>query len=158
MAISLNNHEYRIKTLEGKIGAEFSDTGWINGTMYYLNNYNQLQRACRYRCLNSVLYFEIRGYVPTSSTSTVIANLPNWKYGEKIIATTGHGNNAGSAEGNAVKIDSSGNIRNLMAFNQAPIYYGLMSALTIYYIVRYNIYKLVRFLSHPNTKFGGERR
>ena len=30
--------------------------------------------------------------------------------------------------------------------------------LTIYYIVRYNIYKLVRFLSHLNTKFGGERR
>lgn len=30
--------------------------------------------------------------------------------------------------------------------------------LTIYYIVRYNIYKLVRFLSHLNAKFGGERR
>ena len=30
--------------------------------------------------------------------------------------------------------------------------------LTIYYIVRYNIYKLVQFLSHLNTKFGGERR
>ena len=30
--------------------------------------------------------------------------------------------------------------------------------LTIYYIVRYNIYRLVRFLSHLDTKFGGERR
>ena len=30
--------------------------------------------------------------------------------------------------------------------------------LTIYYIVRYNIYKLVTFLSHLDTKFGGERR
>ena len=36
--------------------------------------------------------------------------------------------------------------------------YFIPAILTIYYIVRYNIYKLVRFLSHLNTKFGGERR
>lgn len=36
--------------------------------------------------------------------------------------------------------------------------YFIPAILTIYYIVRYNIYMLVRFLSHLNTKFGGERR
>ena len=49
--------------------------------------------------------------------------------------------------------DSPSDSTSIQEFNVAFI-----PVLTIYYIVRYNIYKLVQFLSHPNTKFGGERR
>ena len=43
-------------------------------------------------------------------------------------------------------------------FDGVYVYNVMFLGLTIYYIVRYNIYRLVRFLSHLNTKFGGERR
>lgn len=162
MAISLNNHESRIKTLEGKIGAGFSDTGWINAVNKNMESYQIFTLLQRYRVVNNILYIQIRGRVKGSVNNTVACQLPQWKYGSIDVASIGIGDKGGVFEGNFVSIDASGNVklRNPGYWNQWVIFAGgfVSYPLTIYYIVRYNIYKLVQFLSHLNTKFGGERR
>ena len=68
-------------------------------------------------------------------------DIPHWNSWVKNISTTGF------------TFGYAGDL-----INAGDYGYFLSISLTIYYIVRYNIYRLVLFLSHLDTKFGGERR
>lgn len=156
MAISLINHESRIKVLENRADQNFSDTGWINCNPTNLLTQSEYGRQIfRYRVLNGVAYLQIGCKFTTSEYNAHLGTLPNWKYGEAIFDIQGFGDRGAVGEGRSVRVDSSGKMYyNVKMMSQwACVIESVTSyPLTIYYIVRYNIYKLVRFLSHLNTK------
>ena len=162
MAISLKNHEDRIIELENRATQNLSDTGWINCNPTSLLTVSKYGRQIfRYRVLNGVVYLHIGCKIETNEYNAHLGTLPNWKYGEAVFDIQGFGDRGAVAEGRSVRVDSSGKMYyNIEQMSQwAYVAESVASyPLTIYYIVRYNIYKLMRFLSHLNTKFGGERR
>ena len=112
MAISLNSHESRIKTLEGKIGAGFSDTGWINGTPIKISKHDYGRNLIlRYRIVNNVAFLHLCGYVSTFTFNDIIGTLPNWRYGEVYFGYSGGGDAGGEYESNSFRVDVNGNIR-----------------------------------------------
>lgn len=115
MAISLNNHETRIKTLEDKIGTGMSDTGWINGTLSsianYKNQYNPQSQFLKYRILNGVAYLQMSCYVHSTSTNAHIGTLPNWTYGTCYFIWSGCGDRGGTAEGNSILVEPDGKVK-----------------------------------------------
>ena len=84
---------------------------------------------------------EVTYFITVQAFNSPKNRIPNWntwvKYTSRNGFTFGFSNDINNAGDNG---------------------YFMSISLTIYYIVRYNIYKLVRFLSYLNTKFGGERR
>ena len=161
MAISLKNHEDRITALEGKIGTNLSDTGWINGTFqsFVVGDIFFNQKILRYKVMNSIIFMEIGCKINSTGNKKLVGNLPNWKYGTVYFSTSGSGDNGGGLEAKSLYVDNSGNLYCNCVNQYNCIMRGTsVFPLTIYYIVRYNIYRLVLFLSHLNIKFGGERR
>ena len=145
MAISLKNHDDRIKALESKGGGmikSFStgNPGYVifdNGFSIQFGNTNLVRSniTCKFaKTFNSILsgswFVNCKNGQAQWECTIKTINLSNSQF---VINNSDH------------------------AFS-GRVYWHVLGTLTIYYIVRYNIYKLVRFLSHLNTKFGGERR
>ncbi len=159
MAISLKNHEDRIVALENNQAVSSGDTLWQPCTEIKIKAFDGLSPWARYRIKNGVLYVESTGRLEDGYG--ILFRIPNWKYGAfEFYSAAGYGDKNGNYECKKFAIDESGYIKIPSVFgSQWPVLQGLMvTPLTIYYIVRYNIYKLVMFLSHLDTKFGGERR
>lgn len=155
MAISLNDHESRIKSLESRhraellfySGSESSGPGY--GETFTLADKLKNYSLIIIEILTSDGYFHSIFYGPQfiSSTGNHRYNCtPNWDNYDLIVDLYP------SIDGLSIRINDTG--VSTSRFKGIHWIYGL----TIYYIVRYNIYKLVKFLSHLNTKFGGERR
>lgn len=136
MAISLNNHETRIKTLEDKIGTGMSDTGWINGTRTssFTTQHNDDNPVCRlnvfrYRVMNGVVFLDVTGVVRTTQNGSSwvhMGTLPNWSYGELWFAPNGQGTENGSFEGKAIRVDSSGKVYDYSRGGQWRLHAGGM--------------------------------
>lgn len=154
MAISLNDHERRIVELENKQSKIFKRVTLFSGEVYpdHIVQLNQ-----------SMLNFDIIRFIfrGTDGISSVIPNQFTLDvYTDEIQDT------------NIRSVSVTGDLSScaIIHFNDRDSYtscqavsggspYGeawylnkVVGILTIYYIVRYNIYKLVQFLSHLNTK------
>lgn len=160
MSISLNNHESRITALENKQNKLFKRVVLFSGECRP-NNIAQLSQ--------SMLNFDIIRFIlcGTDGSGSLIPNM---------FVTNVFVDEMQDKSINSISVTGDLSSAALIYLNDRDGYkscqpyvggspYGdywylkqVVGILTIYYIVRYNIYKLVLFISHLNIKFGGERR
>lgn len=136
MAISLNNHETRIKNLETKIGTGLSDTGWRNGTRSstFTTQHDKdapvvRTGAFRYRVINGIVFLDVTGVVRSAQSGSSWANLgtlPNWTYGTLYFAPNGQGTENGSYEGKCIMVNSSGVVYDYSRGSQWRLHAGGM--------------------------------
>ena len=157
MAISLNNHESRIKVLEGKIISPKCDIKLCHSG-YNVSVDVTIPSITKYPNAFITVICDNGGRHTSSGTRysektmnvSVLKSMLNYYFGITDPAANGDEVEFSCISDTVIRVRQS-------AGNDVP-YKVYWTNLTIYYIVRYNIYKLVRFLSHLNTKFGGERR
>ena len=157
MAISLNDHENRIKVLENKLTSPKCDiklchSGFKTSVDITIPSISQYPNAYVSLICDNGSTSTVSGarYSEKTMNVSVLKSMLNYYFGITDPAGNGDEVEFGCISDTVIRARrSSGNDRPYKLY---------WVNLTIYYIVRYNIYKLVQFLSHLNTKFGGERR